>query len=159
MPHCPRCLEEPAGELARCPWDRSFYVVSRCLSCHVEVFPRERYCGACGQALQSRSLGQAPLEPAGPGRTLLAFLVDLLALFVFAPLSLAVWAHPAAPILLSLAYFVGLQTGGRQTLGQLVVRCVALDRRWRSLSWKQAVGRVLTLGWARDSSLWSSPDL
>jgi len=109
--------------------------------------------------LGARSEARAPLEPAGAVRRLLAFAIDLLALFVFAPLTLEVWPHPLAPGLFSLLYFVVLQAGGRQTLGQLVLRCVALDRRWRSLSWKGAALRLVTLGWGRGSALWSSPEL
>ena len=159
MPHCPRCLEEPPGALARCPWDRSFYVVTRCPGCQAEVFPRERFCAACAHGFQVRAAAQAPLQRASPLRRWLSFLVDLLAIFVFSPLMLEVWDHPGAPILFTALYFVALQTGGRQTLGQLVLRCVVLDQHWRSLSWKGAIGRVLTLGWGRGSALWSSPEL
>ena len=159
MPYCPRCLEEPPGALARCPWDRSFYVVTRCSACESEVFPRERYCPACGQSLQARAACQAPLQRAHFAPRLLSLVVDLLALFVFAPLTLAVWDSPGSLVMFTALYLVGLQTGGRQTLGQLVLRCVAPDQQWRSLTWKGASVRVLTLGWGRGSALWSSPEL
>lgn len=159
MPHCPSCLEEPPGDLARCPWDRSFYVVTRCPACQSEVWPRERFCGACAGDLRERAEAQAPLQRATRVQRTLALALDLLAIAVFAPLSLELWNHPAAPVLFTVLYFVGLQSGGRQTLGQLILRCVVLDDQWRSLSGRGALLRLVSLGWGRGSRLWSSPDL
>ena len=159
MPHCPRCLEEQSGAWARCPWDRSFYVLTTCPACRAEAFPRERVGGACGRPLAERLSGQAPLTRAGFWRRLLTMGMDVLAIFIFAPLTLELWDSPLAPVGFTLTYFTLLQAGGRQTLGQLVLRCVALDEHWRSLSLPAALRRTLMLGWGRSSAIWSSPDL
>ena len=134
-------------------------MLTRCPACEAEVLPRERFCGACGGELKNRSLAQAPLNPASRGRRALALGVDAIAVTVFAPLSLEIWTNFAAPGLFTVAYFVGLQSGGRQTLGQLVLRIVVLDSQWRTLGWRAALTRTLSLGWAGRSRLWSSPDL
>ncbi|MGE0489749.1 MAG: RDD family protein [Vulcanimicrobiota bacterium] len=148
MGYCPECLQERVDELARCPLDRAFYVEVHCGSCGAEGWPRERFCGACGQPIEQAAL-TSPLEPASLGRRVVAALVDGLALFIIFT-SLVESRLPAGLLPLAwLGYYVVFQAGGRRTVGQALVGTLVLSEKFQLLGWGTSTLRSLAslLGW------------
>ncbi|MCA9794109.1 MAG: RDD family protein [Candidatus Eremiobacteraeota bacterium] len=148
MGYCPECLQERVDDLARCPLDRAFYVEVHCRSCGAECWPREKFCGACGAAVQEPAL-TSPLEPASLGRRVVATLVDSLALFIIFTSLLESGLPALALPLVWIGYYAIFQAGGRRTVGQALVGSLVLSEQFQPLNWRLSLLRSLSslVGW------------
>jgi len=153
VPHCPACQQEAPAAVSRCPLDRSFFVLSRCPRCEAEVFPKERFCAACGSHLEGGPVRLAArLTAASVPARVAASLLDGLALLVAYEIWLSLEWGGGLPVvaLLAAAWWGLLPVRAGQTLGQHVMGQVVLTEDRQELNLKASLARMLAaaFSWA-----------
>ena len=151
MPHCPDCQQEAPAADSRCPLDRSFFVLSCCPRCQAEVFPKERFCAACGSELEAAPVRlAAPLKAASAPARVAATLLDGLALLVAYEVWLSLGWGGGLPVvvLLAAAWWGLLPIQAGQTLGQHVMGQVVLTEDRQGLNLKTSLARMLAAAWS-----------